>query len=276
MAAAHAGEGCNAAGSRPRVLCVDDEIEILDILADYLTAEGFAVRTATSADRAVLEAKRWTPKALIVDLVMPRVGGLDTIERIRRVNPGIAVILMSGRLDVGAAAARVGVPVVAAVPKPIDLVRVRAALVDAGAIPGSSGAVGPGGSIRAGLRVLIVEDDPDIGELLTEYLTSQGVDARAVTSGEAAIEEVQEWHPEIVLLDIVMPGLGGMETLRRIRALSSETSVVMLSGSDDPQQAQAALALGAIEYVPKPVDFGYLDSILAAHGAEHATTARSR
>ncbi len=82
--------------SQPSILCVDDDVEILELLKEYFTLQGFVVLTATNGVEAFLQVKRWAPKAVILDLFMPRLGGIGALTRIRALNPDIAVILVSG------------------------------------------------------------------------------------------------------------------------------------------------------------------------------------
>jgi DNA-binding response OmpR family regulator len=213
---------------------------------------------------AVAKAKRWTPRAVIVDLVMPRLGGLATIEQIRRVNPAVAVMLISGRADVLETAAKAG-DVIGVFLKPLDLPEIRTSLCRAGIDP--SGAARPAVTASAPRRILVVDDEPDVREVLAEYLEQRGFEVLRVGSGEEALEDVRRSRPDTVLLDIAMPGLSGVETLREIRAASADTRVIMVSGIDDVETARRTLALGAADYVPKPVDFGYLDSVLARQGS---------
>jgi DNA-binding response OmpR family regulator len=256
---------------QPRILLVDDERDVLEILCDYLTDQGFAVRTAMNGLEALLEAKQWTPKAVILDLFMPRLGGLGTLERIRQINPGVVVILISGRPSALVALTEAGVRVAGALAKPLNLPEMLATLVQAGVAPMKipQGAT-PADRIREdppAIRksVLVVDDEPDVRAVLVEYLQAKGFDPLQASSGDEALERVRHWCPDIVLLDIALPGLSGIETLRRLKAACPRTCVVMVSANEDTDIAQQALAMGAADYVPKPVDFGYLDSVLAIH-----------
>ena len=114
-------------------------------------------------------------------------------------------------------------------------------------------------------RALVVDDEPEFRAVLVEYLQGKGFEARGADSGVEALRQIPDFRPHVVLLDIVMPGMTGMETLRRIKALPQETCVVMVSGIEDMETARQALALGAADYVTKPVDFQYLDSVLQVH-----------
>src|SRR5205823_2707733 len=125
----------------PRILCIDDEPEVLEIVSEYFADHGFAVRTAMSAEEALREAKRWMPRVVIVDLVMPRLDGLETVERIRKINPGVLVMLISGQADVLQAMAQ-DIGVVATFTKPLDLPQMLAALEAVGV--GRTATVRPG------------------------------------------------------------------------------------------------------------------------------------
>jgi DNA-binding NtrC family response regulator len=253
----------------PRILCVDDEPEVLDLLSQYLAGHGFAVRTARSVREAVLEAKRWMPKALIADLVMPRHGGLDAVDRVREINPGVVVVLISGRPDLLRAASAAGLCVAGAFPKPLDLRRMRDALVEAGVVPvrpSREAGAGPVGQPR----VLVVDDDREVREILAEYVRRRGFAVIEAGRGEEALTHVGTSGADIVLLDISMPGLGGVETLKRIRAGASGTPVVMITANSDVRLAQHTLALGAVDYLAKPVDFGYLDAVLDTYAGRRA------
>jgi len=70
-------------------------------------------------------------------------------------------------------------------------------------------------------------------------------------------------RPELVLLDIALPGMNGIELLKRIRSLIPTTRVIMVSGNTDPVLAREALELGALAYVDKPFDFAYLKRVIA-------------
>lgn len=98
--------------------------------------------------------------------------------------------------------------------------------------------------------------------MLTEYLSHEGFEALGVASGEEALDRIPDLRPHLVLLDIRMPGLSGVETLRRIKTLSQPPPVVIVSGIGDLDTAQRTLAMGAADYVTKPFDLQYLDSVL--------------
>src|ERR1700730_9488944 len=83
--------------SLPSILCVDDDVDILDLLKEYFTEQGFVVLTATNGVEAFLQVKRWQTKAVIVDLYMPRRRDSGALGRNKALNPDVVGILVSGR-----------------------------------------------------------------------------------------------------------------------------------------------------------------------------------
>jgi DNA-binding response OmpR family regulator len=100
-------------------------------------------------------------------------------------------------------------------------------------------------------RILLVDDDVELSDLLREYLQREGFDTDAVHDGAAGIERVLEGGYDIVVLDVMMPKVDGVEALRRIREASG-VPVLMLTAKGDDVDRIVGLELGADDYVPKP------------------------
>jgi two-component system response regulator AtoC len=112
-------------------------------------------------------------------------------------------------------------------------------------------------------KLLLVDDDPEGRAALQSLIESEGYQAEAVASGEAALQRLSAGPtPSAVLLDLGMPGMDGLETLRRHRARRRQCPVIILSGLDDPQTILQAIRLGAADYLIKPVRARELKEIL--------------
>jgi DNA-binding response OmpR family regulator len=103
-------------------------------------------------------------------------------------------------------------------------------------------------------RILIVDDEPLITDSLSYSLKREGFDVRAVGDATAALDEVQEFQPELVVLDIMLPGMSGFEFCRRLRAHSA-TPVIMLTARGEEIDRVLGLEVGADDYLAKPFSF---------------------
>ena len=99
--------------------------------------------------------------------------------------------------------------------------------------------------------VLVVEDEPAIADAVVQRLRSEGFDARAVGDGVRAVELCARLEPDLVVLDLMLPGLDGLEVCRRIQA-ERRVPVVMLTARDDETDLIVGLSVGADAYVTKP------------------------
>lgn len=119
-------------------------------------------------------------------------------------------------------------------------------------------------------RILIVDDEQPVLDVLSEYFTGQGYEVKTAAHGAAGLAAVDHVRPDLVLLDVRMPGMDGVEVLRRLRAAHGRVAVVMVTANEDVALAREMLKIGAFDYVAKPFDFPYLDRVVAAgllHGA---------
>jgi DNA-binding response OmpR family regulator len=103
----------------------------------------------------------------------------------------------------------------------------------------------------ANARVLIVDDDQEIVELITLYLGKDGYDVLPAFDGQQAIELARRWRPDIIILDLLLPQIGGLDVCRVLRA-ESRIPIIMLTGCSTDEDKLAGLALGADDYVTKP------------------------
>ncbi len=102
-------------------------------------------------------------------------------------------------------------------------------------------------------KILIVDDDENIAELISLYLTKECFDTMTASDGEAALTAVKTYMPDLMLLDIMLPGIDGYEVLRELRK-SSSLPVIMLSAKGETFDKVLGLELGADDYIMKPFD----------------------
>jgi DNA-binding response OmpR family regulator len=114
-------------------------------------------------------------------------------------------------------------------------------------------------------RVLVVEDDETIGATLEQSLRTHGYEVSWVRSGRAALERAGQGELDLVLLDLGLPDLDGVEICRRLRAAQPETVLVMLTARTDEMDVVVGLEAGADDYLTKPVRLAELHARLRAH-----------
>ncbi|MES2842260.1 MAG: response regulator transcription factor [Pseudomonadota bacterium] len=106
-------------------------------------------------------------------------------------------------------------------------------------------------------QLLMIEDDARLAKMVVEYLGQSGFEVTHAADGEAGLEQLQLIQPELVILDLMMPGIDGLEVCRRIRALQGDVArvpVLMLTAKGDPMDRIIGLELGADDYLPKPFE----------------------
>ncbi|MBS4038534.1 MAG: response regulator transcription factor [Hydrogenophaga sp.] len=106
-------------------------------------------------------------------------------------------------------------------------------------------------------RLLMIEDDRRLAQMVVEYLGQSGFEVAHAPDGEQGLEQLRLLQPQMVILDLMMPGIDGLEVCRRIRALPDElarTPVLMLTAKGDPMDRIIGLEIGADDYLPKPFE----------------------
>lgn len=112
-------------------------------------------------------------------------------------------------------------------------------------------------------RILVVDDEREIVRVLKDFLRSRGHEVTGTHSGAETLAMARRRRFDVVLLDIVMPGMDGNETLRRLKALDPSAIVIMMSGNADEEVAEESMKRGAYECIRKPFDFPHLEAVLA-------------
>jgi DNA-binding response OmpR family regulator len=107
-------------------------------------------------------------------------------------------------------------------------------------------------------RILVIDDDPAITSVLKRSLSYEGFAVDAAASGEEGLAIARERYPDLVILDVMMPGLNGIEVLRRLRSGDAHLPVLMLTARDAPSDQVSGLQTGADDYVVKPFAFDVL------------------
>jgi DNA-binding response OmpR family regulator len=113
-------------------------------------------------------------------------------------------------------------------------------------------------------KVLLVDDEEEFVKTLGERLEMRGIEPDTAFTGEAALKRIADEQPDIMVLDIKMPGIDGMEVLRRVRKAYPRIQVIMLTAHGSDKDKEEAERLGAFAYLRKPVDLELLTNTMRA------------
>ena len=109
------------------------------------------------------------------------------------------------------------------------------------------------------VKMLVVDDELRICDFLKGFFASKGYEVFSATSGEEALIQVPAIRPHVVLLDVRMPGMSGLEALSKIKALAPDIKVLMVTALDDETLMTEARSRGASDFITKPFSFDYLE-----------------
>ena len=111
-------------------------------------------------------------------------------------------------------------------------------------------------------KILTVDDQMGIDSFFYEFFTVRNYEVFNAQSGKEALKIVEKEKPRIILLDINMRGMDGIETLKRIREIDKESVIIMVTGVKDDDTMKRAKELGADDYITKPLSLEYLDKVV--------------
>ena len=107
--------------------------------------------------------------------------------------------------------------------------------------------------------LLVVDDEQEICEFLKSFFEERNFEVKTAVSGEAAVAEVDKAEPQVVLLDVHMPGMDGMNVLKQIKQKHPNVKVIMVTALETREKIEEAMRLGADNYITKPLSLEYLE-----------------
>lgn len=111
-------------------------------------------------------------------------------------------------------------------------------------------------------KLLIVDDENDITEFAKRFFTKRDIDVVTASNGNEALDAIEKERPDLVLLDIQMEGVTGIDVLKRLREENNMINVIMVTGTEDPTIIEYAKELGVTEYIHKPLVLDELEKIV--------------
>ncbi len=235
------------------ILIVEEDVALRERLYDLFTTHFIPALTVHSGEHAIKALKHQLPAVVITDAQLPDMTGRELAHQIRLVDASLPIILLGQAKPNGHnAEIQACLPAAAEVTNDALLQEVERWMK----------APAPKRQERWPGSILIADDDPRCRFLLQEFLEIRGLTVTTVGSGEEALKTLEQLSPTVVLLDIKMPGMDGLVTLKKIKALRPNASVIMITGLHEEGTIDQALALGALDYITKPFSREYLETTL--------------
>jgi len=122
--------------------------------------------------------------------------------------------------------------------------------------------VDTGGEEEKTLKILVVDDEPNVLDVIQSFLENEGYEVLVADSGASMMDSLEKTKPNVILLDIRMPDIDGLQCLRIIKDRYPGIEVVMMSGFATVQMAKKSLEIGAFDYIGKPISFNHLKEVI--------------
>ncbi|MGH7255492.1 MAG: response regulator [Nitrospirales bacterium] len=249
-----------------KILVVDDERMVCDLLRAVLSRHGHEVLTATSGEEGVETFRQNRPTVTMLDLRMPGMDGIATLKRIRAMDPQAAVMVLTawGTDDLENQARALGVTDFLKKGFSLDVLvgALERVAQQSAKAPAKGCASGPSEPEPVRESILIVDDESLIRDMLSQFLSLRGYRVRAAQNGAEALAMVEQEPPGMIILDMYMPGMNGLEVLIKLRAKEYRGGVVALTASQDEALLQQILELGSVDVMGKPVDLERLALVI--------------
>jgi CheY-like chemotaxis protein len=231
---------------RPKVLVVEDNRELALVLRRQLESDGYQVVLAGSGEDALWLAREEQPQLITLDIMLPDVDGFDVLERLKA-HPSTAAIPVVVVSVLAERERGYSMGAVDYVVKPFSEKKLLEAVRQALAVVEKA----------EPQKLLVVDDDPDIRALMSEALAFHGYEIFTATNGQDALDQIPECEPDLLLLDIKMPGIDGYEVIRRLKSQEATRSipiiVITASPVDKDRDRVRVLGMGATQYITKPL-----------------------
>jgi len=248
--------------SEIRLLMVDDEEEFLMSSAQALNRRGFEVDVALNGVTALEMIESSDYDVVILDVKMPDIDGIEVLRKIRQTQPYLPVILLTGHgsLEDAFQTSKDGVADYLSKPIEIDeLTRVvRETVVQAKWRKKPDEIENSAGKQSEPVRVMLIDDEIEFLESMRRVLQRRNLEVSIANGGEEGLALLREILVDVVVLDLKMPGMDGLEVLRRIKSGFPSVEVIILTGHPSVETAMEVITLGANEYLKKPPEIGEL------------------
>jgi len=247
---------------KTRVLLVDDEEDFLSASSRALRRRGLDVQVAPNGVTALEMVDPALYDVIVLDVKMPDIDGIEVFRTIREKHPDLPVILLTGHSSIDDAFQTSKDGIADYLSKPIDMDDMAARIREVASRfehktnedPESE----PTADSVTPISVMLVDDEVEFLSSMKRVLERRNMEVVTATNGEQCLALLENVAVDVVVLDVKMPGMGGLEVLRLIRKDHPNVQVILLTGHPSLNAAMEAIKLGAHEYLEKPPDIQQL------------------
>ena len=238
----------------PQILIIESDWIVRKRLKALLRRHGYGVRAARSVQHALAVFKHERPDLVIGNIRIADAAGVEVVEHIRSFDAHVPIIWLDRECQIRGVtpddAIQAHLPLEVGSDRLLDDVRRSLSLPHHAP------------SVRWPGAILVVDDEPKIRQVLRAFLELRGFTVTTAASGEEALQQLDRCAPRAILLDINMPGMGGLAALRQMTARHPGLPIVMITALEDERCMDDALAIGAHDYLVKPFNLDHLEAML--------------
>jgi DNA-binding response OmpR family regulator len=233
--------------SKKRILVVDDEKDIREIIRVYLEEDGYEVIEAANGEKAILMAQTSKPDLITLDIMMPGMDGFE-VGHVLKSNsqtqniPIIILSILGDKKDY-----KLGIADY--ISKPFRKEELLSS------VKNILGKLKDEGKPQKAKLILVVDDEPDVVDIIKIYLKEKGYLTSEAYDGLEAVNKVYEVKPDLIILDIRMPKLDGYEVIKRLKRddrVGNIPIIVLTATRISAKEKELGLSLGAMKYLTKP------------------------
>ena len=236
---------------KANILVLDDDPVVRRALTDTLTDEGYQVETAADGIEGLEKSREQPFDVLLVDLRMPGMNGIEVLREIREVTPEVIVILMTAYATLETAKEAMKLGAYDYIAKPLDPDAVTALLEKA--LEKRRLNLEMKAAVEVP-KILVVDDEAIVCQALTDVLGDEGYRVTTVQSAYEALDMMKRETFHILIADLRLPDLGGIELIAAARGIDPEILALVITGYPSIETAVEAMKTSAYDYITKPID----------------------
>jgi DNA-binding NtrC family response regulator len=285
-----------------KVLLVDDEEDYVKTMAERMEMRDVTSRVALNGSEALEMVEDDAPDVMVLDLRMPGIDGMEVLERVKNEHPNVQVVILTGHgseqeekearrlgafqyLQKPADTNQILSTIRSAWQKSVNFVKDSKAKMDTSAMAAAFAESGmpemsrevmdkadrdesedSDGTSAKALKVLLVDDEKDLVRTMAERMEMRDQGSDIAFDGEQALSMIEKEAPDVMVLDLRMPGMDGMEVLKRVKEAYPKIAVIIMTGHGSDKDEEEARRLGAFDYLRKPVDIAQLMEVVKNAG----------